>query len=390
MSLTATTRAGSQVEPAKEAPVRISQIPELLVITNARDRGLAALEASGQKQTTVADIPSALVQLRRGAPLMTLLDAEIALKTSSDLLCLLRTHPAQGQRPLVLMGAESAPAEALELMHAVGLDDFLFKPLEVGTLKARLQRGQTPLPLKTEGRRAYKTLLAVGEWTGRSALCEALTRGGLWVKTSSQLEAQPFPYDLDAILLVLTPFKELEALVAQLRKSAGAERPPPLTFWLPKEGETGLCPPKGVTRVSPAAASDPDVALMELNTYFDRPLMHLLLSRRVPFLCPVRFRETGTPMEWQCCYSFEISPAGIFLKTLVPARPGSCVDLRIHLPTSHEVLEGGGVVAWATPPPRVGFGAVGGMGVEFLGMSPTELRRLSRVYGEAAESYRRR
>jgi uncharacterized protein (TIGR02266 family) len=107
----------------------------------------------------------------------------------------------------------------------------------------------------------------------------------------------------------------------------------------------------------------------------------LRAEARRPFCCPVEFGEGGPrPGEWLSGYSSALSPGGVFIRTLVPARPGSTVGLRILLPTSREQLEAHGVVAWANPfAPRGALAYPYGMGVRFLGMGPPRLMHLRQL-----------
>ncbi len=116
--------------------------------------------------------------------------------------------------------------------------------------------------------------------------------------------------------------------------------------------------------------------LARINGLLQRNLMALLVDERVSFVCPVEFREVGT-FSWSSCFSSALSPGALFVRTLVPARSGAALELRIHLPTTREVLEGPGLVSWSNPyvPRRLASFPLG-MGIQFLGMSPRRLMQL--------------
>jgi uncharacterized protein (TIGR02266 family) len=116
--------------------------------------------------------------------------------------------------------------------------------------------------------------------------------------------------------------------------------------------------------------------LARINGLLQRNHLALLVDERVPFVCPVEFREVGT-FSWSSCFSSALSPGALFVRTLVPARPGAALELRIHLPTTREVLEGPGLVSWSNPyaPRRIASYPLG-MGIQFLGLSPRRLMQL--------------
>jgi hypothetical protein len=106
----------------------------------------------------------------------------------------------------------------------------------------------------------------------------------------------------------------------------------------------------------------------------------LRVHEAVPFFCPVQYRELGREPHWRCGYSHDMSPGGLFMRTLVPPRVGAALELRIFLTTTGEMLEGSGVVAWSNPwPLGQGLLAPPGMGIEFLGMSPKRLAHLREI-----------
>ena len=121
---------------------------------------------------------------------------------------------------------------------------------------------------------------------------------------------------------------------------------------------------------------DCDILARSHDILLQRNLLALLVDERVPFVCPVEFREVGS-FSWSSCFSSALSPGALFVRTLVPARPGAALELRIHLPTTRGVLEGPGIVSWSNPyvPHRVASYPLG-MGIQFLGMSPRRLMQL--------------
>ncbi|WP_366935051.1 PilZ domain-containing protein [Pyxidicoccus fallax] len=121
--------------------------------------------------------------------------------------------------------------------------------------------------------------------------------------------------------------------------------------------------------------------LPRIHALLGRDLSSLRAEERVPFCCPVEFGEGGSRgTEWTSGFSSALSPGGLVIRTLVPARPGTAVRLRIGLPTTRERLETHGVVVWANPyAPRGPLAYPYGMGVQFLGMGPPRLMHLRQL-----------
>jgi uncharacterized protein (TIGR02266 family) len=107
----------------------------------------------------------------------------------------------------------------------------------------------------------------------------------------------------------------------------------------------------------------------------------LRVHQRVPFFTVVEFREAGaTAARWLAGFSSNLSPGGVFVRSLAAQRVGSALEVRIHVEQSHEVLEGSGVVAWANSwGARGGFHFSVGMGLQFLTMSPKSLMRVRQL-----------
>jgi Tfp pilus assembly protein PilZ len=116
--------------------------------------------------------------------------------------------------------------------------------------------------------------------------------------------------------------------------------------------------------------------LSRINGLLLRHRESLHVEERVSFVCPVEFRQVGAT-SWSSCYSSALSPGALFVRTLVPARTGAALELRIHLPTTREVIEGPGLVAWSNPysPRRLSSYPLG-MGIQFLGANPGRLMLL--------------
>lgn len=112
----------------------------------------------------------------------------------------------------------------------------------------------------------------------------------------------------------------------------------------------------------------------------------LSLGGGVPFFCPVDLREIGAHgAEWSSAFSYSLSRHGLFVRTLVPPRPRASVEVKIHLTTTREVIEGTTVVRSAYPFRADPIGRrPAGAELQFLGMTPGRLARLREISDELA------
>jgi uncharacterized protein (TIGR02266 family) len=88
-------------------------------------------------------------------------------------------------------------------------------------------------------------------------------------------------------------------------------------------------------------------------------------NNRVPFRAFVDYRANFDASEWFLGYSQDISPGGIFVRTLAPLYPGTPVELKVRVPGG-EPLRWNGLVAWANSQThRVTNAYPVGMGIQF-------------------------
>ncbi|HEV8581795.1 MAG TPA: TIGR02266 family protein [Thermoanaerobaculia bacterium] len=100
-------------------------------------------------------------------------------------------------------------------------------------------------------------------------------------------------------------------------------------------------------------------------------------SRRVPLETRVQFkfdRFSGFISE----YSANISPGGIFLRTVTPRPPGSMLELEFRLGDGFELIKGRGEVIWARAEDE-GPGRPPGMGIRFLELSEGSRELIYRI-----------
>jgi CheY-like chemotaxis protein/Tfp pilus assembly protein PilZ len=342
---------------------------------------------SGCECVTATSVEAALGHLDRIRPLMTLVDARIFdTYPGEDPLGCLRSHPAHRRAPLVLLADAATPTELVEGAWRGNAADCLMRPVSLPQVQERVAAlsAETLAP----ERRAARVVLVVDEDPGFRALLERtlLLSGYRLLVAGSESEASSrataFRGQVDAVVMRgsrgFLDATELERLrgVASLSAARGLLLVPSGSV-APGDLHTGV-------ELMDLEHTTPRDVYERLERMLQRGAKDLGASEAVPFFCPVQYRELGPQERWRSCYSQDVSPGGIFLRTLVPARVGAALELRIFLTTTGEVLEGSGVVSWANPwRPNSGLVAPAGMGLQFLGMSPKRLGRLREICGAA-------
>jgi uncharacterized protein (TIGR02266 family) len=341
---------------------------------------------SGCECVTATSVSAALGHLDRVRPLMTLVDARIFdTYPGEDPLGALRKHPAHRRAPLVLLADTATPTELFESAWRGNAADCLLRPVPLPQVQDRVAAlsAETVAP----ERRAARVVLVVDEDPYfRELLERILSLSGYRLllagsENEALVRASAFRGQVDAVVLRgshgLSDSAELERLyrVASLSAARGL-------LLVPTGSVAPGCLRAGVELMD-LEPSTPQKVHERLERMLQRNWKDLGVAEAVPFFCPVQYRELGQA-TWRSCYSQDVSRGGIFLRTLVPARVGAALELRIFLTTTGEVLEGSGVVSWANPwLPDSGLVAPPGMGLQFLGMSPKRLGRLREICGAA-------
>lgn len=288
--------------------------------------------------------------------------------------------------PIVVIASEGTSAEVVESLWRAGADDLLLRPVRMRQVKVRLEAIHAAATVPKPERRNMRVCLfmtseepmrrSVGlllEHEGFQLVCPSADELGLaGLSAAAQFDC--------VVISALTSDREVAGLHSRLL----ARRP-----------ELASVPTVLIASEVPAPAPGaeprlawlgqklfaPEMVVRALHEFMRRSTSALQAHTRVPFFCPVEFRQTPpTSDTWTPGFSFDLSPQGIFLKTLVSARPGTTIEFKIHLTTTGEEMSGTGVVAWANSfADRKAFTCPVGMGVQFLGMSPKPLAKLREI-----------
>ncbi|HEX5746507.1 MAG TPA: PilZ domain-containing protein [Archangium sp.] len=374
------THALSQQSGVSAEPSR-----KVLLVDQAKELRLyltPLLRAVGCEVVSVDNLLAARVELGRCRPLMVVVDWRVLPADGSPGCAALRGPARNGDVPLLVVVGDHTPAELLEACVRGGAEDCLLGPVRITELQARLdvlRERPGPLEPRMMERRTPRTVLLVGEAPdtpgGLGTDLEACGHHLLYASTHEQAVARVAECG-EPLHLLLTRARVTSAeemmRVERLRTEARLGRVPTVVV---TDGDVTEMPMLGQVWLSSRTLA-PRHLLSRINGQLQRNLAALLVDERVPFVCPVEYREVGT-FSWSSCYSSALSPGALFVRTLVPARAGAALELRIHLPTTREVLEGPGLVAWSNPyTARRTASYPLGMGIQFLGMSPRRLMQL--------------
>ena len=363
--------------PVRPSPGPVATAARVLWVGGASEPWLALSRASralGCESVQVSSLEAALPELGRLRPSLVLVHWRQVTDVRRGL-GLLRTRPGAAGVPLALVAESGTPAEVLEAAESEGVEDCLLSPLRVAELRERLAvltgepgAARAPLAVRYSPRRV---LLAGASgpraWGGLGALLEACGHHVLYCASVESAAVKGVEQGVTPHLVLVSGEGPLAALrlLSTLRAHPLLEGVPALTL-----------------NVGPGTRAPGLAALLpRVHALLGRDVGSLRAEERVPFCCPVEFGESGSRGEaWTSGFSSALSPGGLVIRTLVPARPGTAVRLRIHLPTTRERLDTHGVVAWANPwAPRVGLSYPYGMGVRFLGMGPPRLMHLRQL-----------
>ncbi|QRO00656.1 response regulator [Archangium violaceum] len=349
---------------------------------------LQAIQAAGRECFAVGDLATALEEAKRVRPHLIVLDCASIMPGDEQLLARVEELRRLTGAPLIILAGLDTPTEFIESLSRVGGEDCLFKPLQTRQLQLRLEAASSPRPPSAHplARWGAKTVSLVhGRGTFAQRTGELLEQSGYHVRYESLEDERAAREESGVDLHILcTDSREELAHALQLRQPAGL---PPGSRWflICTEGPGHLATHTGGTLIAgfDMARVLPEQIIQKANAWFSRAIDALQPEARVPFFCPVEYREAGNIFgSWSSCFSYDLSPGGIFLRTLVPARPGAAVELKIHLTTLRMELLGSGVVAWSNAyAPRKTASYPTGMGVHFLGMSPRGLAQLRELCG---------
>jgi uncharacterized protein (TIGR02266 family) len=379
--------AAPEVERTSVSGAGLSEPPILLISLDAGSGEVAAIAGTGRRCVRARSGDEACLELQRARPVLVLLDDKVAWLDEGKIVSRLRAHPARGDVPLALLTSADTPPELIENSWRAGLDDCIVRPLETDHLRARLAAlCALPSTGPFRSRRSARAVAVAGaDAAYRHRLVELLQHGGLHtLEVNDDASMAAFRAVTVDLLIIAADISRADgvALLSGVLKKARASTPAaPLPVVV--VSEHGAQPEAWDGRAGGIHVIGRDTPLDDLlrrvRALLSCTPQDLRADSRVSFFCPVEFREAGgvTTEEWTSGYSFNVSSGGIFVRTLVPCRPGSAVEMRIRLTTTSDEMTVTGVVAWSNPYASTRMLSYPvGMGVQFLGAISKKLAQL--------------
>lgn len=315
--------------------------------------------------------------LDRYTPSLMLVDSSTLDMDTVGTLVAFRNHLNGAKVPIVLVTATHISGELLQVASRCGLDDALLKPLQSVQLAPLLSviSGEDELSAVPKSRAPKNVVLVGGDYRYLQPLGETLELCGhrlLYAAASPELSIRlrDITEKVDVVIA------DDDSAAALLTLSAEPRFKEALRIAL--SGRPTLPPECGTwNHVVDRSKASPDQVAQTLTKLIRPSGTSLQSTERVPFYCPVEFRETGSKTGWRSCFSTALNANGIFLKTLAAVRPGAPLDIKIHAKMSRDTIEGTGVVSWSNSYAKErAFSYPVGMGVQFLGMDPKRMGQL--------------
>jgi DNA-binding response OmpR family regulator len=328
--------------------------------------------AAGCRAKTVASMSEALDAARGFAPVLLLADAGAERPPESR-----KAEAARllAQVPLTMLATPKTPSEVLESWAGVGAADLVMRPLRLLDVQLRLAAAKTaPRP---DPKHLRRVLLASDDPVDLGRLDAQLQLNGFFVLPLALTNRTVVVREQFDVLLLALRSSGANEVLQQLRRRHGVEQLPAVVLT-----PGGDLPPQAHLHACLDINTSPD-EVMRVVSGERRVHSQLRVHQRVTFFAPVEFRESGNGTgRWLAGYSSNLSPGGLFIRSLAVGRVGSVLDLRVHLMhgPQHEVLEGSGAIAWANGwGARTGFHFSIGMGIQLIGMSAAMLSRIAEL-----------
>ncbi|HZA14369.1 MAG TPA: PilZ domain-containing protein [Myxococcaceae bacterium] len=346
---------------------------------------VAAIEAAGFAcvlLATAAEVASALDGAR---PALILVHEAMASREGARVFAAIREHEVGRDVPVVVLASPQTAPELIESAWKAGADDCILQPLAPEQVRERvgvIREANAAPPDRPDRERRIVRQVAISGDAGEygEQLCDHLEHEGLHLIHLAGYEGPPQTVD---VLVYVTDTGEnlMRDLPIALKRVRTAS-------------PTGILPILAISRhrkwSNPEQVRRNGIYLLDgdhpvedvvraICGLLHRAPHRLRVDQRIPFFCPVYFREAVAvkPGDWRSGFTYNLSAGGLFIKTLVPLRPAAPVEIRICLTSSREEIDVTGVVAWSNrfATKRL-FTYPVGMGVQFLGAISRRMAQL--------------
>ncbi len=364
----------------------------LIVDDVAFDRQLASdiVRSAGLEPITASSSAEALAILAEQRPLLVLMDMFMPGEPGDVCSRIIRGNKELADLPILMMTSSRADAEIRRALMA-GVDDFIPKPLVEGQLLAKLASMRAhlgrpgPLPQVAA---SSTLLLADDDVLTRTIVGKVLEGAGFRVlQAETGLEALQ-------ILHKARPLPDVLVLDLFMPGMGGAElirriRETPTWAHLPIMVISGVRNDAAIqqelARLGVADLVEKDEAALESIAKRASALVfrgdEIRHGKRVDFFrcCELRRRpEEG----WMTGFTTNLSPNGVFVRTVTCAPADSVIDFRFELSAKRSTVVTKATVVWSQElEPRAGRPAPG-MGLRFLDLGEDARRELEVIVAQ--------
>lgn len=382
------------------APVATAGVERSLPAKASRDEGEVVLIAPGSTAAAPAELEQAiraggcspvlcrsrgelLEALDRRAPLACLIDLAFDGRHGDALCQTVKSRPPHARVPVILLGAESSREVASS--WRAGADDFLPSPAKGELLAGKLDRlraARRAPPSAPRDRSRQALLLVEASAAQRERLGANLEVSGYGLLPARSAAEALRLLDLHAaavgVAVVNLDGEEADwrSLLPLLRRRFQG----PLVALTAREE---LARPLRGAGLDPLVLASSQLPLEQLikrinGTVHSVPA-DLQPHLRVPHFSVAQFRPSCS-QAWRSGITYDLSPAGVFLRTLTPEPKGTLLDLELQLTAFGARTACAGVVAWSNPfADRAPFSYAVGMGVQLVGLSPDVSAGIARI-----------
>jgi CheY-like chemotaxis protein/Tfp pilus assembly protein PilZ len=350
----------------------------------------AAIAAAGFECVRATSAEEVVSALNAARPSLILVHEEIASRDGPRVFAAIREHEVGRDVPVVLVASLHSSPELIEAVWKAGVDDCILPPLAPEHLRERAVAIVEPTasaPVaggmgRPERERRVVRHVALSGDAGEYGrmLCDHLEHEGLHVIQLGGYEGAPQAVDL--LVYVTDTGENLMRDLPLALKRVRAASPSVVLPILAVSRHRKWADPEHARR-NGIYLLDGDRPLEDVVRticgLLNRAPHRLRVDHRIPFFCPVFFRESVgvKPEPWRSGFTYNLSVGGLFIKTLVPLRPAAPVEIRICLTSTREEIEVTGVVAWSNPyATKRLFTYPIGMGVQFLGAISRRMSQL--------------
>lgn len=358
----------------------------------ARAAAESYLRAGGCEVLPVPSAEQCLREMAKRSPRLVLMDLHLEALAGDQACLLIKGSPQFSRVPVIITTSGDAPDEEVMRTWRAGADDFLPKPIRPAQLEAKLaaiRAAALSEPSAPIGQRPLDTLLFVDDSRFlHHALGGMLEHAGfqlLYAETGEQaLElAGQFGGRVGACLIdlrlpdrdglsVLRALRGMEQLAGKPMLLMSAADPPPQAE---EEARRLASAPILDKRELPLEMF---VAQIQATLRRGDVANDLRVTQRVPFFSVVEFRPRHST-EWMSGFSYNLSPGGIFIRTLTPPDRTMEIELKLRLAAGPQALCLGQVV-WANPfAGRVAFSYPVGMAIRFTELSPLLAEEVGKI-----------